>query len=196
MERDLEAVLLDLADQFPLLATLVERRAGGQRALPMGRGSGEPGKGERPGSLFQRPVQPASEPQPAPEVPAGTEVPPESTSPELPASEQLPPATTVELPAPRGPRRPARYGLSIQFEQRPGDPELARLVETTVWVNEAHPAYCRAVASRAEGYHFAVAVAMALAPLAVEPDKEHAFVTAFLARWGAVIDRRKGRARG
>ena len=40
LERDLESVLVDLADDFPLLAALVERRAGGQRTLPMGRASG------------------------------------------------------------------------------------------------------------------------------------------------------------
>src|SRR5205809_760171 len=40
VERDLEAVLVDLADELPLLAALVERRAGGQRTLPMGRGPG------------------------------------------------------------------------------------------------------------------------------------------------------------
>lgn len=93
-------------------------------------------------------------------------------------------------------RRPARYGLNIQFEARPDDPELGRLVESTVWVNEAHPAYRRAGASRSEGYHVALAVAMALAPLAVEPAKEHAFITAFLARWGAALERRRpGRRR-
>jgi hypothetical protein len=61
----------------------------------------------------------------------------------------LPPATgTAHLAV--GPRmRPtARYGLSIQFEERPDDPELGRLVESTVRVNEAHPAYRRAAASR------------------------------------------------
>jgi hypothetical protein len=92
-------------------------------------------------------------------------------------------------------RRPARYGLNIQFDTRPGDPELGRLVESTVWVNEAHPAYRRAVASRSEGYHVALAVALALAQLAVDPAKEHAFVTAFLARWGEAIERRQGRRR-
>jgi hypothetical protein len=45
------------------------------------------------------------------------------------------------------------------------------LVESRVWVNEAHPAYRRAVASRSEGYHLALAVALALAPLAVERKK-------------------------
>jgi hypothetical protein len=93
-------------------------------------------------------------------------------------------------------RRTARYGLAIAFESRPDESELAHLVESTVWVNEAHPAYRRAIASRSEGYHIALAVALALATLAVDPAKEHAFITAFLARWGAAIDRRRPRARG
>src|SRR5207247_2367088 len=96
VERDLEAVLIDLADEFPLLATLVEQRAVRQRRLPAGR---------------------------------------------------------------------------------------------------AHPAYRRAVASRSEGYHLALATALALAPLAVEPAKEHAFVTAFLTSWGAAIERQKSSRR-
>ncbi|MGH7341709.1 MAG: ATP-binding protein, partial [Candidatus Rokuibacteriota bacterium] len=37
LERDLERVLADLAEDFPLLATLVERRSDGQRRLPIGR---------------------------------------------------------------------------------------------------------------------------------------------------------------
>ena len=36
LERDLERVLVDLADDFPALAALVERRSGGQRRLPSG----------------------------------------------------------------------------------------------------------------------------------------------------------------
>jgi hypothetical protein len=58
------------------------------------------------------------------------------------------------------------------------------LVESTVWVNAAHPAYARATAARADAYHVALTVAMALAPLAVEPADAHGFVTAFLTRWG------------
>jgi hypothetical protein len=88
----------------------------------------------------------------------------------------------------RAKRRPTRLGLTLQFENRPDDPSLGRLVDTTVFVNEAHPAYRRAAASRAEGYHLALTVAMALAPLAVEAAQGHAFVTAFLARWGEAID--------
>jgi hypothetical protein len=83
-----------------------------------------------------------------------------------------------------GRRRPARYGLLVQFESRAGDPELGRLVDNTIWINDAHPAYTRAVASRSLGYHTAIAVALALAPLAVETRDEHSFVTQFLAQWG------------
>lgn len=109
-----------------------------------------------------------------------------------PAAPSPPPAEVV-TPSTGNTRRPGRYGLSIQFEPRPDDRELARLVETTVWINEAHPAYRRATASRAEGYHVALATAMALAPLAVEPAKEHAFLTTFLAAWGSALDRRARR---
>ncbi|MBX9811563.1 MAG: hypothetical protein K2Y16_08130 [Burkholderiales bacterium] len=42
--------------------------------------------------------------------------------------------------------------------------------------NHAHPAYIRAAASRSGGYHIAPSVALALAPLAVEPNGAHAAV--------------------
>jgi hypothetical protein len=67
-------------------------------------------------------------------------------------------------------------------------------VESTVWVNDAHPAYRRAVQSRSEGYHLALAVAMALAPLTVEPPQAHGFVTAFMTRWGEESAPRRGRS--
>jgi hypothetical protein len=190
VERDLEAVLVDLAEEFPLLAALVERRAGGQRALPTGRGPGVPESAAGPAPLAVAPAAPAPDaaadagPTKEPATPvAGVAEPAASPSPE------------VAPPSAGGPRKPARYGLSIQFEPRPEDPELARLVETTVWINEAHPAYRRATASRSEGYHVALATAMALAPLAVEPAKEHGFLTTFLAAWGAALERRGARRR-
>jgi hypothetical protein len=99
------------------------------------------------------------------------------------------------LPGKSGVRKPAHYGLDIQFEDRPDDLELGRLVESTVWVNRSHPAYRRALASRSIGYHIALAVGMALAPLAVESANEHGFVTAFLSRWGEVLDHPTSRKR-
>jgi hypothetical protein len=82
----------------------------------------------------------------------------------------------------------------VQFESRPGDSELGRLVDSTIWINDAHPAYARAASSRSLGYHTALAVALALAPLAVEARDEHAFITQFLAHWGGAqpVGRRMG----
>jgi hypothetical protein len=191
VERDLEGVLLDLADEFPLLAALVERRTGGQRSLPMGRG---------PGTL-QPEITPAPQAAGAPAVNlpgvGADTVPMEETTRTVPsvAEPAAPPASEVAVPSAGGTPRPARYGLSIQFEAKPDDAELARLVETTIWINEAHPACRRAAASRSEGYHVALATAMALAPLAVEPAKEHVFLTTFLAAWGAALERRGVRRR-
>ncbi len=68
-------------------------------------------------------------------------------------------------------------------------------MKSTVWVNDAHPAYRRAVASRSEGYHLALAVAMALAPLAVEPAQGQLFVESFLTKWGEAAGDRKKRRR-
>jgi hypothetical protein len=179
LERDLERVLVDLSDDFPLLASLVERRAGGQRRLPMGRGAAI---GEAR-ALVAASVQSGHETgdDEAPVV--------ERTSEAEGARKKEAAAEPGSLPGAPGPRRPARLGLSIQFESRPAEPELGRLVESTVWINEAHPAYRRAAASRSEGYHLALAVALALAPLAVEPAGQHGFVTAFLARWGEAFGR-------
>jgi hypothetical protein len=193
VERDLESVLGQLAEEFPLLASLVERRAGGQHRLPLGRPGGGQGPSELPAPLISihgdaplAEAGTAAEPRPA--------VSAEPPSAPAPAAKIAPRTdATSALPSGRGRRQPARYGLTLQFAHHPDDPELARLVESTVWINDAHPAYRRAVVSRSEGYHIAVAVALALAPLAVEPTKEHGFITAFLAAWGAATSRGKRR---
>ena len=69
-------------------------------------------------------------------------------------------------------------------------------MESTVLVNTAHPAYHRAVASRSEGYHAALAVGMALAAVAVEPSGAQEFLSTFLARWGEALGRDRRRRKG
>jgi hypothetical protein len=199
MERDLEAILVDLSDRFPLLATLVEKRAGGKRNFPVGNGESAGGEpipdffAPAPGDISAgEPEADSAEAAPQPET-AGS-MPSEVTTPR------------VALPAPdQGGRsrvkQPMRLGLRIQFESRPDEAELAKLVESTVWVNDAHPAHRRAVASRSEGYHLALCVAIALADVAVPPQEERGFITEFLVRWGESVDqngrgRRRGRLRG
>ncbi len=94
--------------------------------------------------------------------------------------------------APGGPRRPTVTAL--RRLRAPAEAhDLGRLVESTVLVNTAHPAYLRAVASRSEGYHAALTVGMALAAVAVEPAGTQAFLTTFLARWGEAVGRDRRR---
>ena len=211
VERDLERVLMDLADDFPLLASLVERREGGQRRLPFGSGAApEDGRDAISALMFSRAedglhsdaIDAADESATAQAALSSPATADEATGPEAPAGLVSEPGaaptameSTVTITSARGPRKPARYGLAIQFETREGESELGRLVESTVFVNDAHPAYTRAAASRSEGYHLALAVAMALAPLAVEPREERAFVTRFLERWGDALTA-GGRKRG
>jgi hypothetical protein len=102
------------------------------------------------------------------------------------------------LPGATAARRPAHYGLDIQFEDRPDEMSLGRLLKATIWVNRAHPAYRRALVSRSIGYHIALSVAMALAPLAVEPVQQSNFLTTFMTRWGEAIEKpaqRRGQKR-
>jgi hypothetical protein len=216
LERDLERVLEDLADEFPLLRSLVDRRPGGQKRLPL------PGRGaERvPGSLFANLLTggedehsagtqaglrdrdatsggPDTRTKPEEAVPS-TEPPAEGAFPSPPGTPgagaaAMPtesPVSVGTLSTVQGRRRPARYGLLVQFESRPDDTELGRLVDSTIWINEAHAAYGRAAVSRSLGYHVALSVALALAPLAVEASDEHAFITQFLAHWGSASSQR------
>jgi hypothetical protein len=191
VERDLEQVLADLASDFPLIAALVERHRGGQRRLP---GAARASSTLEPGASAVTEELVAS-------VPGSRESPMARSTGAGGGDSSIggpsPPPGVVAVPrgAGRDARSPGRYGLAIDFEHRSDDPELARLVESTIWINDAHPAYRRATASRSEGYHLALATALALAPLAVEPANEHGFVTAFLAAWGGRIDRRPRRRR-
>jgi hypothetical protein len=190
VEKDVEKVLLDLLRQFPLLAALVEKRPGGRRRLPTsvgGNGDGATGllglslapESELSATQTSEPSNGASEPHLEEMTETGQEAGDTNEEPNAAAT------ASVELPSKRGRKRPTRLGLSIQFESRLEDPELGRLVESTVLVNDAHPAYRRAVASRAEGYHLALTVAMALSAVAVEASQQREFVSEFLARWGS-----------
>jgi hypothetical protein len=189
LERDLERVLGELADDFPLLEALVEQRDGGQRRLSVTARSRDTAANMTSPLVVHEPARAGMErPAPIESQAAVTQANDETREPVAESSHPTPATGTLRQTGART-RRPARYGLGIQFEERPEDQELGHLVESTVWINTAHPAYRRAVVSHAEGYHVAVAAAMALATVAVDPAKEHAFITAFLARWGAA-DRR------
>jgi hypothetical protein len=187
LQRDLAHLLEDLAIDFPLLASLVEQRSGGQKRLPLGQASNATeSRAFVAASIAEQPEAFADQREPTSSSQSQNG---DKTRNYTPGSESVTaPGNGLLLPAKAAVRRPGHYGLDIQFEDRPEALELAHLMESTVWVNRAHPAYRRALAWRSVGYHIALAVAMALAPLAVESANEHAFVTAFLFRWGEAIE--------
>ncbi len=194
LERDLAAMLVEMAEDFPLLASLVEKRAGGQKRLPIG---GE-AVGEDPRGFVASTTavieQEQGAAEPAEQGAASPDEPMTDNEEQQLDGNQAPPGEVI-LPGTGGRTRPIRYGLGIRFENHPEDVELARLVESSVVVNEAHPTYRRAVTSRSEGYHLALCVALALARLAVEPKDEHAFIIMFMTRWGEALDSSARRVR-
>ncbi len=186
LERDLAQVLVEVAEEFPLLASLVERKAGGQKRLPIGTtGGSEEGRSVVTASVTSQ-AEPEADLSGEPPSTFDREpaAPPDSVSPE--GESRIP--GDIPLPGKPSRSRPMRYGLQIRFESHPDDPELGRLIESAVVVNQGHPAYRRAVTSRSEGYHIALCVALALAQLAAEPKETQAFVTTFLTRWGEALD--------
>lgn len=196
VERDLENILVELAKVYPLLAALVERRSGGQKKIPLGKPA--EGSGMASGSMLEserdRGPDAALSQSEVPDTRDDGTQPEQKDSSTDEAAGTIPPSAA--LPSRRGRRRPVRYSLNIQFENRPEFPGLGRLVESTVLVNEAHPAYERAEATRSLGYHLALTVAMALAPLAVDDEQVHDFVVEFLAMWGEEAKKPTGQRKG
>jgi histidine kinase/DNA gyrase B/HSP90-like ATPase len=193
LQRDLAQLLEDLAMDFPLLSSLVEHRAGGQKRLPLGnRGNITDGRSFVAAALTA--LEERDEDQAAGRRGAQASQDDTPTVNEPSAVFTLP-QQAVQLPGKSGARRPAHYGLDIQFEDRPDDPNLGRLVESIIWVNRAHPAYRRALASHSIGYHIALTVGMSLAPLAAEPAQQNTFLLTFLTRWGQVLEKSAARNR-
>ena len=195
LQRDLAHLLEELADDFPLLASLVERRAGGQKRLPL---AARVNNGAARSFVAASVSQLAERGENSAREAAGADVGTNETE-TLAVNESAPSFSRgedgLQLPGKASSRSPAHYGLDIQFEDRDGDLTLGRLVESTVWVNRAHPAYSRALASRSIGYHIALAVAMSLAPLAVEPAQQSQFLLSFLTHWGEAVERPASRRR-
>jgi hypothetical protein len=192
LQRDLAQVLEDLAIDFPLRGSLVEQRAGGQKRLPLGvRTAQTDGVGFVAASVAALAERDENESVEASSTPGEAENHKSDAAPTVTESEseygRL--DQSIQLPGKSIARRPAHYGLDIQFVDRAEDLELGRLTESTVWVNRAHPAYRRAQASHAIGYHIALAAAMALAPLAADTSHQHNFIMTFLSRWGEALDK-------
>jgi hypothetical protein len=201
LERDIERVLGSLAHDFPLLTSLVERRRGGQRHLLLGTPTApdqadalvsQDLHAEEPGLASAGNGTANDETEGSAAEPHGES---DATSNRQPPSEDGVHSALISGAVPGRKRKSVagKLGVELRFESRPESTQLGRLLESTVWINEAHPAYARAQASRSEGYHVALTVALTLAPFAVEPQSTHEFVTAFLTHWGQAAERKAKR---
>lgn len=74
-------------------------------------------------------------------------------------------------------------GLTIGFEENSGQPDLARIVQNTIWVNVLHPAYQKSKKERLEEYHILLCVAWALSNFIEEDRSPQDFISQFLASW-------------
>jgi hypothetical protein len=84
-----------------------------------------------------------------------------------------------------GKRKPP--GLMIAFEESADRQELGWLMESTVWINKSHPAYRRAINSKAEDYHIVISVAWVLSDYLEAGKSPLLFMNRFLSSWGAGI---------
>ncbi|MBU2495479.1 MAG: hypothetical protein KJ935_03125, partial [Candidatus Omnitrophica bacterium] len=71
------------------------------------------------------------------------------------------------------------------FENAPERKELGWLVENTIWINEGHPAYRRAMNSAAENYHLLLSVAWVLSGYLEDEKSPQDFINRFLSGWGS-----------
>ncbi len=76
-------------------------------------------------------------------------------------------------------------GLMIGFEDAPEREELGWLLENTIWINRAHPAHQKAVASGHENYHVVLTVAWVLLGHLEDQRSAQRFIGEFLFGWGA-----------
>ncbi len=82
-------------------------------------------------------------------------------------------------------RKPPAHGLMIGFEDAADRNELGWLVENTIWINRAHPAYQKAASSGNENYHTVVSVLWVLLGHLDDRHSPQQFISQFLSAWGA-----------
>lgn len=180
IEKEIERVLSDLSPDFPELIPLLGRRS----ASTIG-----------PVPDPQSP--PTASPQPATgkvDRTTGTQDNTRQddntrTSPEKSARDRLLEWSDTPLEGAREHQvRRRRPGIMIGFEDSPERDELGWIVEDTIWINRAHPAYQRvtSMGKAAEAYHLVLAVSWVLSAYLDSDKSPQMFISQFLSKWGRV----------
>jgi hypothetical protein len=82
-------------------------------------------------------------------------------------------------------------GLRIGFDDAQERNDLGWLLENTVWINRAHPAYRKAASTGNESYHVVLGVVWVLLGHLDDRHSAQEFIGQFLSGWG-----RRGEATG
>ena len=159
LEKEIEQVLGNMLNDFPELSPLLGRRE-----------SGESGGGVVPDS--ENPF-------------VGTPLPESELPKEKIPEQQIEPGLESAEPDRQHEVRRRRAGLTLSFENAPERKELGWLVENTIWINEGHPAYRRAMNSAAENYHLLLSVAWVLSSYLGGEKSPQDFINRFLSSWGS-----------
>lgn len=73
--------------------------------------------------------------------------------------------------------------LAIGFEENPSKINLARMIESTIWINTNHPAYEKAKQENLEPYHIFLSIAWTLSHFIEENHSPQEFISQFLISW-------------
>jgi hypothetical protein len=76
-------------------------------------------------------------------------------------------------------------GVMIGFDDNPDRKDLGWLMENTIWINKAHPAFKKVIDSEAENYHIILSVSWVLAGYLEGEKSPQVFINQFLSNWVA-----------
>ena len=178
LEREVERVLGTMLGEYPEIAPLIGRRRTSQPGVNLAPDAEGADVGALTETLAEIAQQQGNVCGSAREAPAPFQPPPESGA----VLEQNPDGTEAARPQ-EGKR--VGPGLMIGFEDSAERAELGWLLENTVWINRAHPAYQKAVAGGHEQYHVVLTVACVLLGHLDDQHSAQRFIGEFLFGWGA-----------
>ena len=177
LEREVERVLGTMIGEYPEIAPLIGRRRTNQpgvNLVPDAEGSDVGTLTETLAEIAQQQTNAniaREAPAPfQPPVPPGAVIEPSSDG--------------TEAARPQEGKR-VGPGLMIGYEDAPERAELGWLLENTIWINRAHPAYQKAVVGGHEQYHVVLTVAWVLLGHLDDRHSAQQFIGEFLFGWGA-----------
>lgn len=175
LERELERVLGNMIEEYPEIGPLIGRRRTNQPGVNLAPDPAGPTLGILTETLAEIAQQQGGiDSTPAPSTP-----PPAVAGSVLEPSADGTEATREQIGKRIGP------GLMIGFEDAPERTDLGWLLENTVWINRAHPAYQKAVAGGHEPYHLVLTVVWVLLGHLDDQHSAQQFIGEFLFGWGA-----------